>query len=242
MPPRDPFQTGRDCATKESNFVLVLCGGSLFILSVIEGLFLLLLFRLFLLLSLLVSSLRLSEFIGKDGAGLLDSSHPIRLSIEINFREGGILDSESLVIEPFDTPEGLNSGSSVRESASNEQGNAERMTWSTVIFTTITQIQRHHEDRIEALLLFLHVLELIYLGLISDRLDVLNRGELSVLFTSSVNKHWLIHSQFVNAILPLGKGTKLYLLMDGGLGDLYGSIVVVELIAHHVDCCCLYPI
>ena len=30
--------------------------------------------------------------------------------------------------------------------------------------------------------------------------------------------------------------------MDNGIGDLLGSIVVVELIAHQTDCRCLYPI
>jgi hypothetical protein len=111
-----------------------------------------------------------------------------------------------------------------------------------VIFTAISHLKSHHEDRIETFLLHLHVLELICLSLVSDGHDVLNRGELSVGFTSSVYKHWLIHSQLINAILPLGKGTKLDLLMDGGIGDLDGNVVVVELVAHHLDCCCLYPI
>ena len=116
------------------------------------------------------------------------------------------------------------------------------MSRRAVIFTTVTHFKCHHEDRIEALLLFLHVLELICLSLVGDELDVLNRGELGVLITSRVYEYWLIHSQFFNTILPLGKGAKLDLLVNSWISDLDGCVVVVELVAHQLDCCCFYPI
>ena len=66
------------------------------------------------------------------------------------------------------------------------------MSRSTVVFTTVSQFVSHHEDWIEIILLHVHILKLVCLSIVSDRLDILNSRELSVLLSQSVNENWLI--------------------------------------------------
>jgi hypothetical protein len=66
------------------------------------------------------------------------------------------------------------------------------MARSAVVFTTVSQVVSHHEDWIEIIFLHVHILKLVCLSIVSDRLDILNSRELSVLLSQSVNENWLI--------------------------------------------------
>ena len=61
------------------------------------------------------------------------------------------------------------------------------MSRSAVVFTTVSQFVSHHEDGIEIILHQVHILKLVCLSIVSDRLDILKSRELSVLLAQSVD-------------------------------------------------------
>ena len=79
------------------------------------------------------------------------------------------------------------------------------MSGSTVVFTTVSQTDSHHEDWIDIILLLVHFLKLGCLSIFNDGLDIIKGRELIVLLINSVNENWLIDSKLVKLTLPLTK-------------------------------------
>jgi hypothetical protein len=76
------------------------------------------------------------------------------------------------------------------------------MSGSTVVFSTVSQTDSHHEDWIDIILLLVHALKLGCLCIVSDGLDIIKGRELNVFLTNSVNENWLIDSKLVKFTHP----------------------------------------